>query len=148
VPNCTRLLHMYLLMMKYWSRAEDTIPRITRSIMNNILASRASSESRERFLSAFLYTDYTDFTKKNFLKNLCFPVWSVKSVYLRNSLLFLFCQKRVHVLEHLLPLCLGIDFSVHIACPLLHDLHHPFIFTGIEPEAVIVQGAGIEFQII
>jgi len=52
----------------------------------------------ERFLSAFLYTDYTDFTEKSF-KNLCFSVLSVKSVYLRNSLL-IFIQPQSH---HFIP---------------------------------------------
>lgn len=54
----------------------------------------------------------------------------------------------MHPLEHLLPFGFGIDLAVDINGAFLHDLHHALVFACIEPETVIVLGAGIQFEIV
>jgi hypothetical protein len=54
----------------------------------------------------------------------------------------------MHSLEHLFPFGFGIDLAMNFRSAFLHDLHYAFIFACIEPEAVIVFGAGIQFEVV
>ena len=53
-----------------------------------------------------------------------------------------------HLFEQAPPLGLGIEFALDLPRALAHEDNDAFILTCIQPEAVLIFGAIIQFQII
>lgn len=54
----------------------------------------------------------------------------------------------MHVFEHSLPFRLGSDLALNLRPALLHNLDHALVLARIQPEAMIVLGAGIEVKVV
>jgi hypothetical protein len=48
----------------------------------------------------------------------------------------------------LFPFGFGVDLAMDLSSAFLHDFYHAFVFACIEPEAVIVLGAGVQFEVV